>query len=129
MKKINTNMIVLVLVIALVIGIVALSGFVKKPIGGNEIYPQQISNTIFDDSSNLINPQTGEVTNTAEYLIKTYNPLTESQIQTLRNSGVWRLQASDVPNIYFSLIEETKISQIKSLSFIQDVYLPQVRSK
>ncbi len=79
------------------------------------IYPNDMINTIFDDSE--------KINNTAGFLIKCYKPLTENQIQVLRDSGVRRLQASEIETIYHRLIEENKIEEVENLDFVEYVYL------
>ncbi len=78
------------------------------------IYPNDVINTIFDDSE--------KINNTAGFLIKCYKPLTENQIQVLRDSGVRLLQASEIETIYHSLIEENKIEEVENLDFVEYVY-------
>ena len=78
------------------------------------IYPNDVINTIFDDSE--------KINNTAGFLIKCYKPLTENQIQVLRDSGVRLLQASEIPTVYHSLIEENKVEEVESLDFVEYIY-------
>jgi len=83
---------------------------VAKP----EHYPETVGQTYFDDSK--------KANNTVALLIKTYKPLTEDQIQILRNSGVKKLSASEIETIYHGLIEENKVDEVKNLNFVEDVY-------
>ena len=78
------------------------------------IYPNDVINTIFDDSE--------KINNTAGFLIKCYKPLTENQIQVLRDSGVRLLQASEIPTVYHSLIEENKVEEVEKLDFVEYIY-------
>jgi len=79
-----------------------------------EHYPETVGQTYFDDSK--------EANNTVALLIKTCKPLTEEQIQILRNAGVKELSASEIETIYHSLIEENKVDEVKNLNFVEDVY-------
>ena len=83
-----------------------------KPVA--ETYPKTTGITYFDDWK-LIN-------NTDSFLIKTIKPLTEEQIQILRNSGVRKLSASEIETIYNSLIEENKIKEVEELDFVDYIY-------
>ena len=85
------------------------------------IYPNDVINTIFDDSE--------KINNTAGFLIKCYKPLTENQIQVLRDSGVRLLQASEIPTVYHSLIEENKVEEVESLDFVEYIYPYKTREK
>ena len=83
------------------------------------IYPNDVINTIFDDNE--------KINNTAGFLIKCYEPLTENQIQILRDFGVRLLQTSEITTIYHSLIEENKVEEIETLDFVEYVYLYKIR--
>jgi hypothetical protein len=83
------------------------------------IYPNDVINTIFDDSE--------KINNTAGFLIKCYKPLTENQIQVLRDSGVRLLQASEIATVYHSLIEENKVEEVESLDFVEYIYPYKIR--
>lgn len=78
------------------------------------IYPNDVINTIFDDNE--------KINNTAGFLIKCYKPLTEEQIQILRNCCVRLLQTSEIATIYHSLIEENKVEEVENLDFVEYVY-------
>jgi len=78
------------------------------------IYPNDVINTIFDDSE--------KINNTAGFLIKCYKPLTENQIQVLRDSGVRLLQTSEIATVYHSLIEENKVEEVEKLDFVEYIY-------
>lgn len=87
----------------------------KLPEDEEEIYPEiYVKFAYFDDHE--------EINNTAGFLIKCYTSLTENQIQTLRNSGVKLLQASEIATIYHSLIEENKVEEVENLDFVEYVY-------
>lgn len=85
------------------------------------IYPNDVINTIFDDSE--------KINNTVGFLIKCYKPLTENQIQVLRDSGVRLLQTSEIATIYHGLLEENKIEEVESLDFVEYVYPYKTREK
>ena len=79
-----------------------------------KVYPHEVGYTYFNNYK-LIN-------NTDSFLIETYEPLTEEQIKILRNSGVRELSSSEVKTVYHSLIEESKVNEIRNLSFVKRVY-------
>ena len=85
------------------------------------IYPNDVINTIFDDSE--------KINNTAGFLIKCYKPLTENQIQVLRDSGVRLLQTSEIATIYHGLLEENKIEEVESLDFVEYIYPYKTRTR
>ncbi|MGP8320905.1 MAG: hypothetical protein ACT6FE_01060 [Methanosarcinaceae archaeon] len=78
------------------------------------VYPKTTGITYFDDWK-LIN-------NTDSFLIKTIKPLTEEQIYILRNLGIRKLSASEIENIYHSLIEEYKIKEVEDLDFVDYIH-------
>lgn len=92
----------------------------KLPGNGEEIYPEDVKFTYFDDRE--------KINNTAGFLIKLYEPITKDeygawQVQTLRDSSVRLLQASEIPTVLHSLIEENKVEEIETLDFVEYVYL------
>ena len=84
-----------------------------------EIYPKTVGITYFDDWK-LIN-------NTDSFLIKTLKPLTEEQIQILRNTNVRKLSSSEIKNVYHGLIEENNVKEVEGLDFVNSVYLYQTK--
>ena len=89
----------------------------KNP--AEEIYPEDVEFTYFDDSE--------KINNTAGFLIKLYEPITKDElgaqrVETLRSSGVRLLQASEIPAVLHSLIEENKVEEVEELDFVEYVY-------
>ncbi|MBA7530772.1 hypothetical protein ES705_22982 [subsurface metagenome] len=84
-----------------------------------EIYPAEVKFTYFDDRE--------KINNTAGFLIKLYEPIAKDKygsqrVETLRNSGVRLLQASEIPTVLHSLIEENKVEEVENLDFVEYVY-------
>ena len=88
-----------------------------------EIYPAEVKFTYFDDRE--------KINNTAGFLIKLYEPIAKDmygsqRVETLRNSGVRLLQASEISTVLHSLIEENKVEEVESLDFVEYVYPYQI---
>ncbi|MBN1193840.1 MAG: hypothetical protein JXA08_00595 [Methanomicrobiaceae archaeon] len=64
------------------------------------------------------------ISNTASFLIRTHNPLTEEQIEILRRTGVRKLAPSEIDTIYHSLIEEDQVEGVRELEWVEDVSPP-----
>jgi len=91
----------------------------KPPGDEKEIYPEDVKFTYFDDRE--------KINNTAGFLIKLYEPIAKDeygalQVQTLRNSGVRLLQASEIATVLHSLIEENKVEEVETLDFVEYIY-------
>lgn len=88
-----------------------------------EIYPADVKFTYFDDRE--------KINNTAGFLIKLYEPIAKDKygsqrVETLRNSGIRLLQASEISTVLHSLIEENKVEEVESLDFVEYVYPYQI---
>ena len=96
-----------------------------KPLeNGEKIYPEDVKFTYFDDSE--------KINNTSGFLIKLYEPIAKDeygawQVQTLRDSGVRLLQASEISTILHSLIEENKVEEVENLDFVEYIYPYKIR--
>lgn len=91
----------------------------KLPEDEKEIYPEDVKFTYFDDRE--------KINNTTGFLIKLYEPIAKDeygawQVQTLRDSSVRLLQASEIPTVLHSLIEENKVEEVETLDFVEYVY-------
>jgi hypothetical protein len=80
----------------------------------HRVYPEDAGRPFFDDWESI--------SNTASFLIRTHDPLTEEQIETLRRSGVRKLAPSEIDMIYHSLIEEDQVERVRELEWVEDVY-------
>ncbi len=68
-----------------------------------------------------------KINNTAGYYLKVTEPLDGEKINVLRGNGVRVLYNTSEDTIYYGLIEESNITIIEKLEFVQEVYLPQIK--
>lgn len=117
---------VLTVVITLVISEGAKSYLLFKKTWGNNDDPfGRKEKVIFDD-----------MLNTTGYFIVVKNPLTDEQVQFLRNAGVRVLFKPDPQgykpdprneNVYFSIIDKDKLEAVRKLDFVDSLALPSTK--
>jgi len=106
------------LVVSLMVSAVIFSGYTEKNVNPH-VYPESAQNPIFSDIE--------KINNTAGYYLKVTEPLDAQKINILRENGVRELYNTSEDTIYYGLIEESSITMIENLDFVQEVYLPQIK--
>lgn len=108
-----------VIAIVVVIAVTGVGGYLLlKGLGEGHLYPGV-------KGENLIwVPYDQRTGNTAGYYLKATRELTDNDLETLEQYGVYELYPTTNSVIYCGLIVEEEVITIEALSFVLDVYLP-----